>query len=131
MSYLPAGWRSMAPPPMLYVASFKLKSGRAANQAFRSALEKVTSAAVKTKSPVYYLTMAVEVGGKGAPDYILSIPRKSWADFGALSGLWKMMANVYGQANADAIRTSLDDSIAKENDHIDSYDAELSYIAGK
>lgn len=131
MSYLPTSWRSMPSPPLLYVALFTLKPGRAANEAFRSAFEKITAAAIKTKSPVYYLTMAVQVGGEGAPDYILSIPRKSWADYGDLNGLWQMMTKVYGQTDADAIRKSLDDSIAKESDHIDSYNADLSYIAGK
>lgn len=42
-----------------------------------------------------------------------------------------MVANAYGQTEADSIRKSLDDSIAKMSDHFDRYNAQLSYIAGK
>jgi len=42
-----------------------------------------------------------------------------------------MVANAYGQAAADAIRKSLNDSIARAPDHFDKYNADLSYTAGK
>ena len=45
--------------------------------------------------------------------------------------LWKMMENVYGKAEAAAIRKSLNDSIEKSSSHIDSYNADLTYTAPK
>lgn len=132
LSYMPAGWRNQTVTPLLDVITFTLKPGRAADEAFTAAVKKITAAAVKTKSPVYYRTLAVQAAGdENAPDYLVVVPEKSWAEYGAPSHLWKMMASVYGQADADAIRKSLDDSIAKSSEHIDSYNAGLSYIAGK
>lgn len=133
MSYLPAGWRSMPSPPLLDVITYTLKPGRAAREAFVSALKKTTAASVKTKSPVYYLTMTIQAGSDGAPDYIVSIPRKNWADYGTLvnSSMRKMLEGVYGKAATDALLESFEGSIAKASEHVDSYNASLSYIAGK
>jgi hypothetical protein len=90
-------------------------------------------AAAKTKWPYYWDAVAIEGGGEGAPDYQLAIGGGNWADVGTepSPALWKMVANAYGQAEADAIRKSLDGSIAKLSDHFDKYNAQLSYIAGR
>lgn len=133
MSNLPAGWRTQTPPPILHVIDYTLKPGRDAGMAFTDAVKKIAAAAVKAKWPYYWSTMQIEGGGDGAPDYVLVIRSKNWADAGAEPdpALWKMVASVYGQTDADAMRKSLDASIAKAPDHFDRYSAALSYAAGK
>lgn len=133
MSNLPAGWQTKAAPPILHVIDYTLKPGHDAGMAFTDAVKKIAAAAVKAKWPYYWMTAQIDGGGDGAPDYILVIRSKNWADVGTEPNpaLWKMVAGVYGQANADAIRKSLSDSIAKASDHYDRYNADLSYTAGK
>lgn len=133
MSSLPAGWKTQAPPPILHVIDYTLKPGHDAAVAFTDAVKKITAAAIKAKWPYYWSTMQIEGGGDGAPDYALVIRSKNWADVGTEPNpaLWKMVAGVYGQTDADAIHKSLDDSIAKSPDHFDKYNADLSYTVGK
>ncbi|HKZ11474.1 MAG TPA: hypothetical protein VJL61_12325 [Rhodanobacteraceae bacterium] len=92
-----------------------------------------TAAAAKANWPYYWTTMRIEGGGDGAPNYILVIRSKDWADVGTEPNpaLWKMVASVYGQADTDALRKSFGESIAKAPDHFDKYNADLSYSAGK
>lgn len=132
MSHLAAGGKNHAPPPFLHVFNYMLKSGPAANAAFSDAMKKIAAAAARTKWPYYWDAVAIEGGGEGAPDYQLAIGGKNWADVVAEPdpSLWKMVANAYGQTEADTVRKALDDAIAKMSDHFDKYDAELSYIAG-
>jgi len=133
MTHLPAGWRKQTPPPILHVIDYTLKPGHDADAAFTGAVKKITAAAAKAKWPHYWTTMRIEGGGDDAPDYILVIRSKDWADVGTEPNpaLWKMVASVYGQADTDALRKSLGDSIAKAPDHFDRYNADLSYTAGK
>lgn len=133
MSHLPADWKTQTPPPLLHVFDYTLKPGHDADAAFTDAIKKITAAAAKAKWPYYWATMAIEGGGDGAPDYLLVIRSKNWAEVGMDPNptLWKMVAGVYGQASADAIRKSLNDAIAKSPDHFDKYNADLSYTAGK
>ncbi len=133
MSHLPADWRTQTPPPLLRVIDYTLKPGHDADVAFTDAIKKIAAAAAKAKWPHYWSTMQIEGGGDGAPGYILVIRSKNWADVGMEPNpaLWKMVANVYGQTDADAIRKSLNDAIAKDPDHFDKYNAELSYTAAK
>jgi hypothetical protein len=42
-----------------------------------------------------------------------------------------MVANTDGETEADTIRKSLEDSIAKMSRHFDKYNAEVSHIAGR
>ena len=133
LSHLPANWQSQLAPPILHVIDYTLKPGHAARTAFTDAVKKITAAAVKAKWPYYWMTASIDGGGDGAPDYILVIRSKDWAEVGAEPdpALWKMVAGVYGQADADAMRKSLGDAVAKSSDHYDRYDASLSYNAGK
>ena len=133
MSHLPANWQNQPAPPILRVIDYTLKPERAASMAFTDTVKKIAAAAAKTKWPYYWSMMQIEGGGEGAPDYILVIRSKNWADAGAEPdpALWKMVASVYGQSDADAMRKSLHDSVAKSPDHFDRYSAELSYSAGK
>ncbi|MBD8873774.1 hypothetical protein [Rhodanobacter sp. DHB23] len=128
-----ANWRTEVPPPILQVLDYKLKPGREPGMAFNDAVKKITAAAIKANWPYHWYTFQIQGDGDGAPDYVLVIRSKNWAEAGAEPDppLWKMVAGVYGQSAADAIRKSLDDSIAKASDHFDRYNADLSYTAGK
>lgn len=132
MSHMPAN-RQHQPPKILHIINYTLKPGRDASMAFTDSVKKITAAAIKTKWPYYWNTVAIEGGGENAPDFQLAIGSKDWAEAGAepSPSLWKMVANAYGQKEADAIRSTLDNAIAKSPDHFDRYDADLSYIAGK
>jgi hypothetical protein len=133
MSHMPADWARQAPPALIDVVYFTLKPGHGPHKAFKDAVKKITVAAVKSKSTLYYRTLEVMAGGEGAPDYILVVPNKSWADYGASSdpSVWKFVENVYGKAESAAIHNSLNDAIDKSSEHVDRYNADLSYIAGK
>lgn len=133
LSYLPATWRNDPQPALIDVIYFTLKRGHEANEAFTSALKKIAAAAVKTKSTVYFRTLSIQAGDDGAPDYILVLPSKDWADYGKLvnSSPWPMVEKAYGKTEADALRKSLNDAIDKTSEHIDRYNAELTYSAGK
>lgn len=128
MSHLPR-----APLPLDHMINYTLNPGRAAHEAFTNAMKKITTAAAKTHWPYYYEMDAIEGGGEGAPDYQLDIPLKDYAQNGLEPNpsLWKMVASAYGQADADALRKSLDGAIKSSSDHFDRYNADLSYIAGK
>lgn len=132
MSHMPAGWQKQ-PPPLIHVIYFTLKGGHDADATFTSVLKKYAAAAEKAKWPYPYRTLALQGGDEGSPDYIIVIPDKNWADAGAPASpsFWKMIENVYGKTDADALRKSLDDSIKKVSDHFDRYNADLSYVAGK
>ena len=133
MSHLPANWRSQTPPPILHVIDYTLKPGRDASMAFVDSVKKITAAADKAKWPYYWMTAQIEGGGEGAPDYVLVIRSKNWADVGTEPNpaLWKMVEGVYGKADTDALGESVNNAIDKTSEHVDSYDADLSYIPGK
>ncbi|TAN06400.1 MAG: hypothetical protein EPN38_09180 [Rhodanobacteraceae bacterium] len=133
MSHMPGNWRHRPPPKILHVINYTLKPGRNASMAFTDAVKKIAAAAVKTKWPYYWDTVAIEGGGEDAPDFQVAIGSQDWAEAGAdpSPSLWKMVANAYGQKEADAIRSALDTATLKSTDHFDRYDTDLSYIAGK
>ena len=132
MSHMPVDWAKQAPPPLIDVMYFTLKPGHAAHAAFVDAAKKIAAAADKAKWPYYFRFMQVQAGDEGAPDYVLAMPNKSWADYGteASPSMWKMVEGVYGKADTDALRESVNNAIDKTSEHVDSYDADLSYIPG-
>ncbi|MGH8213706.1 MAG: hypothetical protein ACREPP_10820 [Rhodanobacteraceae bacterium] len=133
MSHMPTGWNKQPQPPLMSVTYFTLNPGHEANVAFTTAVKQIAAAAMKAKWPYYYRTLKVEGGDEGSPDYILVFPQKSWADYGmeADPSVWKMLEGVYGKSDADALRKSINDAIKTSSEHIDSYNADLSYTAGK
>lgn len=118
-------------PPLIEVTYFTLKSGHQAVETFMAAAKKIADAAAKSNWPHYYQIGRLVDAGDGAPDFILVIPDKSWADLGTEPnpGVWKMVENVYGKSEAAAIRQSINAVVTKQSSHVDSYNAELSYIA--
>ncbi|MBN8737300.1 MAG: hypothetical protein J0H27_13665 [Xanthomonadales bacterium] len=133
MSYMPKDWATQAQPALIDVTYFTLQHGHAAHTAFTDAAKKIAAAAAKSKWPYHFRFLEIQAGGEDAPDYILVLPNKSWADYGAEANpsLWKMVESVYGKADTDALRKSLSDAIKKSSEHIDSYNADLSYTASK
>ncbi|GGA44453.1 hypothetical protein [Dyella nitratireducens] len=129
LSHMPKG---MAPTSaFIEVRFFKLKPGHEAVEAFRDAVKKIAAAAEKSNWTVNYMFGEVREGGEDAPDFILVIPAKSWADVGKDPdpSVWKMVENVYGKDDAQAIRKSVNDTVQNESEHVDSYSAELTYTA--
>jgi hypothetical protein len=133
MSHMPADRAKQAPPALIDVMYFTLKPGHEAHAAFVDAAKKIAAAADKANWPYSFRFLQVQAGDEGAPDYILAMPNKSWADYGAEAdpSLWKMVEGVYGKADTDALRKAVNDAIDKTSEHVDSYNADLSYIAGK
>lgn len=133
MSNLPASWRTDPPPAMIQVIEFTLKPGHEANETFRVDMKKFAAAAAKAKWPYHFQTVGITGGGDGAPDYLLVVPTKNWADAGMEPNptFWKMVEGVYGKADTDAMRKSFNETVAKTSSHFDSFNAELTYTAAK
>lgn len=129
LSHMPKG----KPPTSAYieVTYFKLKPGHEATEAFTAAAKKIAAAAEKSNWAVNYMIGAVREGAGDAPDFILVIPAKSWAEIGKEPdpSVWKMVENVYGKDSGQAIRKSVNDAVQNESEHVDSYSAELTYMA--
>jgi hypothetical protein len=114
---------------LMEVTFFKLKRGHEVMEAFVDAVKKITAAANKSKWPGNYTTLAVNDGGQGAPDFIITSYSSSWADFGKKENpaLWKMVEGVYGKEAAAGIRKSIGGAIQEVSSHVDSRSAELTY----
>lgn len=120
-----------APPPLIEVTYFTLKPGHQAVETFMAAAKKIAAAAAKSNWPHEYQIVRLLDAGDGAPDFLLVIPSRNWADLGTEPDpdVWKMVESVYGKSDAVAIRQSINDAVAKQSSHVDSYNAGLSYIA--
>jgi hypothetical protein len=118
--------------PYIEVLYIKLKPGHDAHEAFLDVAKKIADAAEKSKWPNYYTISEIRDGGGDAPDFIVVIPSKSWAELGKEpdTPLWTMVENVYGKPDAQALRKSFNDAVQNESAHIDSYSTELTYKAG-
>ena len=133
LSHMPAGWEKQAPPALINVIYETLKPGHDASEAFIAVIKKIAAAAEKSKWPYYFRVMKVDGGDEGSPDYLVVLPEKSWADYGADASpsLWKMVEGVYGKDDTAALRKSLNDAVQHSSSHIDRSNADLSYIPGK
>jgi hypothetical protein len=133
MSHMAPDWNKQAPSPLIDVVYFTLKETHAAHEVFIAAMKKIAVAADNAKWPYYFRFFQIQAGGEGAPDYVLVMPGKNWADYGAATNasLWKMIEGAYGKADADALRKSINDTLDKSSEHVDSYNADLSYIPRK
>ncbi|MHA6204765.1 hypothetical protein ACXU4B_10100 [Dyella soli] len=129
MSHMAKGMGISA--PYIEVIYFKLKFGHENREAFTTVVKKIAAAAEKSKWPYYFATASVRGGGGDAPDYVVVLPSKSWADLGMDDNppLWTMVENAYGKEEAQAMRKSLNDAVQSQASHVDSYNAELSYKA--
>jgi hypothetical protein len=129
LSYAPK--EANAKPNLMNVVWFTLKPGREAGDAFADGMKKIAAAAEKANWPNHFIVQRVRGGDKDFPDYILASQHKNWAEYGAASNpmLWKMVEGVYGQADADAIRKSINGAIDDVHSHVNKYNEELTYTA--
>jgi hypothetical protein len=122
-----------AKPALLNVTLFTVKPSREADDAFIDGMKKITAAAAKSKWSGRYMLYKTKGGDKGVADYIILSPYKNWAEYGAGSdpSVWTMLEGVYGKSDADALRKSINDALEDVSSHVDSYSADLTYIASR
>ena len=100
---------------------------------FRSGIERVHEAAMKTKWPVNYGFYELVSGGTSGT-FVLSIPHKNWADFEDkpdVKPFREMLKEAFGQAEADSIVERFDRSVEKETSEIIQFRPDLSYLPAK
>lgn len=133
MSHMPKDSDGSPPHGMIEVIDFTLKPGHEAHEAFANGAKKIAAAAGKSNWSGHFAIYEIRDGGDGAPNYLVLLPAKDWADVGmeANPTLWKMVEGVNGKSEADAMRKSINDSIEKSSSHVDSYNADLTYTAAK
>ena len=115
------------------VTALKLKPGHKNYETFTADAKKFAEAANKTNWPGHWNMLAIQAAGPGAPSFLLVSQATSWADFGREMNppFWKMVEKVYGKTRTNRMRADLDRVIAKASSHVDSYNADLSYIPAK
>lgn len=118
---------------LINVTAFTLKSISGSDESFTDGVKKITAAAEKSNWSGHYTLYKVRGGDKDMPDYLIVTPYKNWAEYGAGANppVWKMVEGVYGKAETDALRKSLDDALQDVSSHVDNYSAELTYDAPK
>lgn len=119
------------PPKFSEIVIFHVRYGK--NSDFRSAIDRVYEASQKTKWPVNYEWYVLVNGGQ-IGEYVLSIPRNSWADFEDkpdVKPFRDMLKEAFGQAEADSIVDRIDRSVEKETSEIIQFRPELSYLPAK
>jgi len=110
---------------------FYVKYGK--NSDFRSAIDRIHEAAVKTNWPINYYWYELESSGP-AGVYLLVLPRNSWADFEDkpdVKPFRDMLKEAFGQAEADSIVDRIDRSVERETSNIVQFRPDLSYQPGK
>jgi hypothetical protein len=120
-----------APAKFFEITIYQVRYGKGSD--FRSGIERVHEAAVKTKWPVNYGFYELVNGGTSGT-YVLSIPHQSWADFEdkpEVKPLRDMLKKAFGQAEADSIVERFDQSIERESSEIIQFRPDLSYLPSK
>lgn len=119
------------PSKFAEIVTFEVRPGHGGD--FRSAIERVTEAAQKTKWPVNYEWYELANGGRTGT-YVLVLPRASWSDFENKPGtkpFRDMLKEAFGQAEADSIVKRLDASIEAEWSETVEFRPDLSYMPSK
>ncbi len=118
------------PPKFSEILIFQTRYGKESD--FRSAINRVYDASQKTKWPVNYGWYELVNGGQ-AGEFVLSLPRKSWADFAEpeVKPFRDMLKEAFGQAEADSIVDRIDHSVEKETSEIIQFRPDLSYLPSK
>ncbi len=121
----------MGIPKFSEIAIFHVRYGK--NSDFRSAIERIHDASEKTKWPLNYGWYALVNGGESG-EYVLSLPRKNWADFqdkDDVKPFRDMLKEAFGQAEADSIVDRIDRSVEHETTEIIQFRPDLSYVPAK
>jgi hypothetical protein len=122
---------SSGPAKLSEILEFRVRSGK--NAEFRSAIDRVYDATVKTKWPVNYEWYVLSNGGVDGT-YVLVLPHKTWADFDEnpnVKPFRDMLKEAFGQEEADSIVHRFDASIERETSSIVKFRADLSYLPSK
>lgn len=128
-SYMPGG--DPDPWPIMWVDAYRIKPGK--GPAFNAALAQFAAAAAKSHWQGHFAGYDIEGGGKGAENFVLVWPNKSWADVGTdpSPSAKDMVTSVYGAAAAESSHQKFTDAIAEHWSDAWSYDKDLSLIPGK
>jgi hypothetical protein len=116
------------PTKFVEVLVFHVRYGRTGD--FRSAISQVYTAGQKTKWPVNYEWYELVNGGTSG-EYVLALPRKSWADFEDkpdVKPFRDMLKEAFGQAEADSIVNRIDSSVERLTTDISQFRPDLSYL---
>jgi hypothetical protein len=117
------------PAAMFAIVFYRVKFDKVDD--FTMALRKFHEAIGKTQWPAHYAWFALANGGDG-PEFVLSIPHDSFADFNPLEKPFdKMMEEAYGRAEAESISEMFSHSVAGVSSEIIAYRADLSYVPAK
>ncbi|MDR3746843.1 MAG: hypothetical protein P4M04_01575 [Acidobacteriota bacterium] len=131
--YLPKISNPAASNPAKFseIMTFHLRYGKGSD--FRSAINRVTDAAQKTKWPLKY-EWYVLVSGGATGTYVLALPHDNWADFADnpnVKPFRDMLKEAFGQAEADSIINQIDSSVQSETSEIIQFRPDLSYLPSK
>ncbi len=110
---------------------FQVRYGKGSD--FRSAIGRNYEASQKTKWPPNYEWYELVNGGQTGV-FVLSLPRKNWADFEDkpdMKPFREMLKEAFGQAEADSIVDRIDHSVEKQTSEIIQFRPDLSYLPGK
>jgi hypothetical protein len=127
----PLDANSTTPAKYSEILTFHVRSGKQSD--FRSAIERIHEAGVKTNWAVNYGWYELVNGGDDGT-FVLSFPHKSWADFEGkpdVKPYRDVLKEAFGQAEADSIQDRLDRSIDKLTSDIIQFRPDLSYLPGK
>jgi len=122
---------AMGPSKFSEIVIFHVRYGKGSD--FRSAIDRIHEASEKTKWPLNYEWYVLVNGGQTG-EYVLSLPRNSWADFEDkpdVKPFRDMLKEAFGQAETDSIVDRIDRSVEKETSEIIQYRPDLSYLPGK
>ena len=120
-----------APSKFAEIITFYVRYGKSSD--FRSAIDRVTAGAQKTKWPPNYSWYQLVNGGPTGV-FVLALPHKNWADFEDkpdVKPFRDMLKEAFGQAEADSIVDRIDSSVEKETSEIIQFHPELSYLPAK
>jgi hypothetical protein len=121
----------MMPSKFSEILIFHVRYGKGSD--FRSAINRIYDASQKTKWPPHFEWYQLVNGGQEG-EWVLSLPRSSWADFEDkpdVKPFRDMLKEAFGQAEADSIIDRLDHSVEKETSEIIQFRPDLSYLPGK
>ena len=122
---------AMGPSKFSEIVIFHVRYGKGSD--FRSAIDRIHEASEKTKWPLNYEWYVLVNGGQTG-EYVLSLPRNSWADFEDkpdVKPFRDMLKEAFGQAETDSIVDRIDRSVEKETSEIIQFRPDLSYLPGK
>src|ERR1700687_4477264 len=110
---------------------FQVRYGKGSD--FRSAIDRIYEASQKTKWPLNFEWYRLVNGGQTGT-YVLSLPRKNWADLEEkpdVKPFRDMLKEAFGEAEADSIIDRIDHSVEKGMSEIIQFRPDLSYLPGR